>query len=210
MNTPSPDKEQPGQDSKEPVKKEKRQWRVDVGIATIIAAAISALVSGVALGKSSDNATPAPTVTTTVTAAPTATVSDLGFDYGSPHSIAWCSSLDGSGAIPGDDALLIFDTPTDPNGQPLSTPSYSFDGEATQVTSASWQLNPLYIGLPGAKNFHDEIFGVVTSDTDYQFILSIAISNNGQWKSRKLPAGEEIHLLVVTNGTKNECVPKPG
>jgi hypothetical protein len=208
MNTPPPDKEQSGQDSPEPVKKKKRPLSVDAGIAAIIAALIGA--GGVAIGKSSDNATPAPTVRTTVTAPPTAPVPDLGFDYGSPHSIAWCSSLDGSGAIPGDDALLIFDTPTDPNGQALSAPSYSFDGEATQVTSASWHLNPLYIGRPGAKNFHDEIFGVVVSDADYQFILSITTSTNGQWKSGKLPPGQKIHLLVVTNGTKNECVPKPG
>jgi hypothetical protein len=217
MNTPSPDKEQSSQDSPDPVEKKKRRWTVDVGIAAIIASSISVLggvaisvLSGVAIGKAGDNATPAPTVTATVTAAPTAPVSDLGFYYGSPYQIAWCSSLDGKGAIPADDALLIFDTPTDQNGQPLSSPSYSFDGEAMQVTSARWQLNPLYIGVPGAKNFHDEIFGVVVSDTDYQFILSIATSNNGKWKSGKLPAGQEIQLLVVTKGTRNECVPKPG
>jgi hypothetical protein len=134
---------------------------------------------------------------------------NLGFALASPAQISWCNILDGTGAIPNGDVLLIFDTPAGPNGQQPSPPYYSFDGKVTQVTSDSWQIKPVYIGQRYAKNFNAEVVGVLTSDAVYQYILSIHVHNSEPWISEQLPPGQVIRLMVVTDGSENQCVPKP-
>jgi len=189
----------------------RRPWDIPPGVAVVVAALIG--LAGIWVGRASaaTSGAPSPSVTTTITAAPRPTlkVANLGFALASPARIPWCNILDGTGAIPTGDVLLIFDTPAGPNGQPQSPPYYSFDGKATQVTKNSWQIKPVYIGQRYAKNFNAEIAGVLASDAVYQYILSIHVRNNQPWISEQLPPGQVIRLTVVTNGSGKQCEPKP-
>jgi hypothetical protein len=188
---------------------DKKRRDIPLGIATVIAAAIA--VAGTALGRvTAPSATvPSASPTAKATASSTAASAAFSFDLRSPATIAWCNVFSGAGTIPKGDALLFFDTPSGPNGQPPSTPYYSFDTAASQITHDTWEVKPVYIGLRYARNFHDEVVGVLVSNAIYSYILSVVTYKNAPWKSTALPGAPVMRLAAVTNGSGRQCVPKP-
>jgi hypothetical protein len=189
--------------------------RVDLGIATIIAAVIGAiaLTGGGFLGRttaSTGSPSPAPTVTRTI--APTLQAVHLGFSLSSTASVPWCNTLDGTGPIPEGDSLLIFDSPLGPNGQPLAQTRYYFDGPAARTSNDAWSITPVYIGNQNDTGIYVAVDGILVSDQTASFIESLVaepidpINAKVTWKSKVLPPGlAHIHLTVLRNAIIRQC-----
>ncbi len=184
-------------------KTKRRRFDVPPGIALIVAALIG--LAGGAIGRNTaDNNSPqrGPTVTTTITASPSPPIvanAHLEFVLTPRSKVPWCRIYNGTGTIPAGKVLIIFETPANPDGQPKSPASYSFDGQAKQLTASRWQTEPLQIGTPHQANFNVDIVAVLSSKSTYSYIRSLLTKNS---VSTKLPPGPEISLPVVTNGRR--------
>jgi hypothetical protein len=184
--------------------KNRRPWDIQPGLAVVLTAIIG-LIGGV-IGRTTapDNTqpTPGPTVTATVTASPSPTVpaANLQFALTVNSKVPWCQVYSGTGTIPTGYSFVFFDTPADPDGQPASPASYSFDGVATEVAADHWRTEKLEVGTLYTANDNIDIVGVLTSESTYTYINSILTQRDAQWTSKRLPPGPRATLPVITNG----------
>ena len=151
----------------------KTRQPVDPGRAAIIAAVIGAagLIGGVVIGlKAAPSNGPQPRPTATVTATVTRTAAPgPALQQAAPEEVGWCNTFSGTGAIPKDHELLIFDAPTGPGGAALSPSYYYLDGTARQISSNSWQIKPVFIGPKNKKGFTAEVVSVLVTTSTFAF-----------------------------------------
>lgn len=195
MTTPSP-----SPNARRPKRKLTQAW------ALVIAAAIGAAGSYVTVRATASDSTPAPAPAPS--AKSTTLAVPLGFSHQeSPATIPWCNTFDGPGSIPAGDSLLLFDSPTQANGQPTPGALYYFDGAVQGPTSTSWTFSPVYIGERNAAGFRAALDGILVSDQTANFIKSIVVHDTPYpWKSSQLPPGiVHIHLDLVRDSDETQC-----
>jgi hypothetical protein len=184
----------------------KRRRKLTQAWAAVIVAIIgTAGTTFVATRATAPSSTPAPVHTQS--AKPTALAVPLGFSQKSTATIPWCNTFDGPGSIPAGYSLLLFDSPTLANGQPIPDGLYYFDGAVQGPTSTSWNFSPVYIGDRNATGFRAAIDGILVSNETANFIKSIVVhATKFPWKSRLLPPGiVHIHLDLVRNSDETQC-----
>ncbi|WP_194908974.1 hypothetical protein [Catenulispora rubra] len=69
--------------------------------------------------------------------------------------LPFCANFSGTGTIPAEDVLILFDRPADVDGNPAANSGYSYDGRA-KASGDGWSADRREIGTPtaGAVNAH--------------------------------------------------------
>jgi hypothetical protein len=197
--------EPPAEEPNEPGPKNRKQrtkWKVDPGLATVLAAVILALggVAGVFLGRYTANDQPQPKRSSTP---PSVRVPEIGIQPPVGGQVSYCSTLHGTGQIPAGDSVVVFDRQVNSNQQPGGGAIYSFDGVAVP-TPGGWTIPQMYIGSLTEPSFSDEISAVLIQGSTGSFLGGIRTENG--WGTRTLPVAlRTTNAFVTRTGHDPTC-----
>jgi hypothetical protein len=193
------------------------KWKLPLNQAWAAVIAAVILTGGGYVTARATEARPDNTPAPTPSAKPTALTVPLEFII--PATVPYCNTFSGPGSIPNGDSLLLFDSATMANGQPLPKPNYYFDGAVKGPTTTSWSFFPVTIGpQQNGAGFKAALDGILVTNQMANFIESIVIINppgnpgspdvptGTVWGSNQLPPGiVHIHSYLTRNSDGAQC-----
>jgi hypothetical protein len=114
-----------------------------------------------------------------------------------------CNTFYGSGSIPADKTLLIFDRGVPDNPESERRARYYFDGPV-KIRHDGWLIREVEVGANKKEGFQAEVAAVLRDKN----VASDFITAHTKEKSRQnvpLPAGNVASMVVVRNGDKGGC-----
>lgn len=125
-----------------------------------------------------------------------------------PQPISHCVTLAGSGTIPSGDALVLFDRPTDSNGNYTADSTFSLDGQAA-TTPTGWIASDLAIGsgTSSDQGQHVAIVAVLMPQGTADFLNELPSDGSGHVPPDVIALGTQTDKLNTVRNANNAACP---
>lgn len=122
--------------------------------------------------------------------------------------IPYCANFAGTGTIPAQDVLILFDRPADADGNPAAGSLFNYDGRAT-ATAGGWVADGRWIGSgkPGDNGEHAVITALLVPRSVADLLDGVRDAYTSPWPSAVLRQGAVADSVVVTRGADDTPCP---
>jgi hypothetical protein len=126
--------------------------------------------------------------------------------------ITYCVTFYGTGKIPPDDVLVLFDRPSDTGGNPAPGTLYSYDGRATFTAGRGWMDDGIWIGsgAPSDEGEHTLVIALLVPSSVADYLDSVPHPYTSPWPTTVLGLGAVADHIVVTRGADDTPCDRQG
>lgn len=115
--------------------------------------------------------------------------------------IPYCAAFSGTGRIPAQDTLLVFDEAANANGDAVAHAALNYDGAASSTASGSWSISGILIGYPHSSGQYVEMTALLVPSSTAAFVDSIPDVEGTGLSPSVLGLGAVASRMTVERGT---------